>query len=475
MSAERIESELVTINGIKYSVVTTVENKKAAKKEYYRHISKTQWEEIGKEKNENYSNGVLTSNSPKYPNDYKLKIGTVVTVDGKDVLSLTKDAGTKSDALIDAPGKLLLQSKGKTSLGIKLSNVSIDSVLENDPNIERNTLITESYPTLNIFQEEEIGRIVGSISFNTNDIPLTFVPESRKTDYEILSYPEDIGTSKQDRIIFKMKHIEGSRQINFDPTKAGTDGGPLFLGKRVYGKIDGSVTLPIPGGISDENNVKFTAETLDVVSAAGFGAVLDPNQAIQAGGQLLNNMLNMTPDALRAVLGGDTASNLIAALRIQLAQAAVGKSGMFSRIGGGILNPNIELLFQAPGMRTFQYSFTMSARSIKEATQIKKIIRFFKQGMSVKKSKTNIFVISPNLFEIKYKLGNTDEDHPSIGRINDCALVNLNTTYGDGSTYMTFDDPDRTMTTYKMDMTFQELEPITEENYVGVDQNHIGY
>jgi hypothetical protein len=183
----------------------------------------------------------------------------------------------------------------------------------------------------------------------------------------------------------------------------------------------------------------------------------------------------MTPDALRAALGGDTASNLIAALRIQLAQAAVGKSGMFSRIGGGILNPNIELLFQAPGMRTFQYSFTMSARSKEEATQIKKIIRFFKQGMSVKKSKTNIFVISPNLFEIKYKLGNTGDDHPSIGRINDCALVNLNTTYGDGSTYMTFDDPDRTMTTYKMDMTFQELEPITEENYVGVDQNHIGF
>ena len=272
-----------------------------------------------------------------------------------------------------------------------------------------------------------------------------------------------------------MKHIEGSRQINFDPTKAGTDGGPLFLGKREYKIIDGSVTLPIPGGIYDENNVKFTAETLDVVSAAGFGAVLDPNQAIQAGGQLLNNMLNMTPDALRAALGGDTASNLIAALRIQLAQAAVGKSGMFSRIGGGILNPNIELLFQAPGMRTFQYSFTMSARSSTEATQIKKIIRFFKQGMSVKKSKDNIFVISPNLFEIKYKLGNTDQDHPSIGRINDCALINLNTTYGDGSTYMTFDDADRTMTTYKMDMTFQELEPITEEDYNDVDQNHIGF
>ena len=33
---------------------------------------------------------------------------------------------------------------------------------------------------------------------------------------------------------------------------------------------------------------------------------------------------------------------------------------------------------------------------------------------------------------------------------------------------MTFDDADRTMTTYKIDMTFQELDPITEDDYVGV-------
>ena len=105
----------------------------------------------------------------------------------------------------------------------------------------------------------------------------------------------------------------------------------------------------------------------------------------------------------------------------------------------------------------------MSARSRTEATQIK-IIRFFKQGMSVKKSNNNIFVVSPNIFTINYKTGDGRE-HPSIGRIKQCALLNLNTTYGNGNTYMTYDDPDRTMTQYKIDLTFQELEPITEDDY----------
>ena len=67
---------------------------------------------------------------------------------------------------------------------------------------------------------------------------------------------------------------------------------------------------------------------------------------------------------------------------------------------------------------------------------------------------------------INYILGNTGDDHPSIGRIKECALTDLNTTYGNGSTYMTFDDPDRTMTTYKIDMTFKELNPITEDDYL---------
>ena len=308
-----------------------------------------------------------------------------------------------------------------------------------------------------------VDEFLGSIGINidSDNLPLFFEGRRRK-EYENLYYPETIATSKQDRIRFSMRYISGSRDIKFDLQKGE---GSVGLGKRTTTGINGSVTLPIPGGISDSNNVKFDNDSLDVIGALGFGAALNPKEAVEAGAELLKNALNADDKALREALGGQQGSNLISALRIGLAQAAVGRKGMFSRIGGGILNPNMELLFQAPGMRTFNFSFTMSARSRTEATQIKKIIRFFKQGMSVKRSTNNIFVVSPNTFKVNYILGNTGDDHPSIGRIKECALTDLNTTYGNGSTYMTFDDPDRTMTTYKIDMTFKELNPITEDDY----------
>jgi len=284
-----------------------------------------------------------------------------------------------------------------------------------------------------------------------------------------------------DKIIFGMRYFSGTRTISFNAA----DKNLLTLAPRKTETIQGSVTLPIPGGIQDTNSVKFDGSTFDLGQAAAAGAILNPTGAASAVGQLLNNAITKSPTELQKILASPEAENIVSALRLGLAQSFTG-GNLISRFGGGILNPNMELLFQAPTLRSFKFSFTMSARSRTEATQIKKIIRFFKQGMSVKKTKNNIFIVSPNIFTINYKTGDGRE-HPSIGRIKQCALLDLNTTYGNGNTYMTYDDPDRTMTQYKIDLTFQELEPITEDDYdnfdeiagieneVAIPDNHIGY
>ena len=69
--------------------------------------------------------------------------------------------------------------------------------------------------------------------------------------------------------------------------------------------------------------------------------------------------------------------NIINVLRVYLAQTAVGGSGLIPRTTGAILNPNMELLLNSPTLRKFSFNFRMSARSAPEATQIRKIIRFF--------------------------------------------------------------------------------------------------
>ena len=59
--------------------------------------------------------------------------------------------------------------------------------------------------------------------------------------------------------------------------------------------------------------------------------------------------------------------------------------------------------------------------------------------MSVKRSDTSLFIVSPNMFRINYLTGEGRE-HPSLGRIKNCALTAINTEYTPDGTYMTFDD-----------------------------------
>ena len=145
----------------------------------------------------------------------------------------------------------------------------------------------------------------------------------------------------------------------------------------------------------------------------------------------------------------------------------------------------MELLFDAPALRAFDFTFVMSPRDGKEAAQIRNIINFFKQGMSVKTTSTNIFLKAPNYFEIDYITYNDQgepEDHPSLNIIKTCALLSCAVDYTPNQQYMTYSDPQRSMVQYTMNLQFNELDPIYEIDYYdtlgmkeGTNVQKIGY
>ena len=195
------------------------------------------------------------------------------------------------------------------------------------------------------------------------------------------------------------------------------------------------------------------------------------SQGAAAVGNVRNQLIN------NKQVGSDIAS----AINVYLAQQAVGAQGLLSRTTGAILNPNLEMLFGGPQLRRFTFSFLMSPRDADEATQVRKIIRFFKQGMSVKTSASNVFLKSPNVFDIEYKSFNTNGTeitHPSINIIKTCALTSCNVQYTPNNTYMTYEDPFRTMQSYQLTMQFGELDPIYDDDYAKLDNDQdqvIGY
>ena len=315
--------------------------------------------------------------------------------------------------------------------------------------------------------------------FEFKDININIKGRDFREEYEDLSYPKGLGSNRQDRIRFEQLYSKG-RILN-----TGDDilEGQVF--QREVKRIEGSVTLPIVTGIGDRNQVDWQGATLNPLQALGASGALSLFSAA-ASGQEIGNAFTNAAGGVQEALGRiqdnkQVGSDIKQAINVYLAQKAVGAQGLLSRATGAILNPNLEMLFNGPSLRQFGFTFKLSPRDSDEATQVRKILRFFKQGMSVKTSSSNIFLKSPNIFNIRYQTFNTDGDeivHPSLNIIKTCALLSCDVQYTPDGTYMTYDDPFRTMTSYQLTLQFGELDPIYDSDYTELDSDQdqvIGY
>jgi len=280
-------------------------------------------------------------------------------------------------------------------------------------------------------------------------------------DFGNFTYPLDLGKTKQDVIKFSMLEYKpsGLKFIGKSPVSERTGTGTKDR------KIIGTVVLPIPSGISDTNACVWGENTLNAATAAAAAASFAGiTKGIGAG-------VKEAGDSLTKALEDPATKTGIAAL---FTANAVGTDGgaILARTAGVVINPNLELLFNAPTLRPFSFTFKMSARDKKEAEEIIKILNFFKRGMSPIRTESNLFLKTPHTFKIQYlHLGKNGDDHPYIGRIKECALQSVVVSYAPEGQYATYTDG--VMVSYEMQMQFQELEPIFNNDYDGLPG--IGY
>jgi len=280
-----------------------------------------------------------------------------------------------------------------------------------------------------------------------------------------LRYPINMN-SNQDCIQFKIiKYV--ARGLGLDKN--------LGLRKDAppAGNILATITLPMPsGGITDRNSVNWQSGEL--------------NPAIEGMADTLNSFLlggaeagaDTAKDQFGAFLGGESNTKLLKALIASQTIKSALNQNVLSRQYGVVINPNLELLFDSPSLRDFSFTFKMTPRSKSEAIRVRTIIRYFKQSMSVKRSKSVLLLKAPHTFRIQYKTSN--QDHPYLNRFKECALTNCSVNYTPDGQYMSYDDSDpngRSMTAYELSLSFQELEPIFDDDYDDGDNSptNIGY
>ena len=228
----------------------------------------------------------------------------------------------------------------------------------------------------------------------------------------------------------------------------------------------GTITLPVPAGIKDSNQVDWRDGSMSPLQAGFAQLAFDASNgnAIDQGFDRVQEMLE------NSSVTGESRT----AVRNIFAGRAVGVKNLVARTQGAVINPNLELLFNGPKLRQFSFVYLLTPRDENEAKQIVSIIRTFKQASSVQRTEGKIFLKAPNTFQVTYHRGDTNDENPYIGKMKECAMTSVGVEYTPANVYATFEGG--YMTQYRLTLTMQELEPVYNDDY-GADEEtiRIGY
>lgn len=358
---------------------------------------------------------------------------------------------------------------------------------ENIDRIKESGALDDKHANVNIHRAEKQGQFSTASGYN---------PKPPKT----LRYPLDTITSTQDFISFtalvyerkkKSTQTGSTTKTTKSKVKTGEKGwfgydktktvrsttttntyariGQVTGGPNKDAEICGTVLLPVPAQLVDSNAAqygeskmnKFVADaTQGMVNTMGAEGVSGFMQGIGAGVKEVTKTATKNKGVIQSKLATEALSALGANVDI---------NQLMARSQGAIINPNMEMLFSGPSIRQFTYQFKFTPRYEEEAVEIRNIIKFFKLNMAPKGGSAGALTLkNPNIFELAYQGECTNFLH----RFKLCALTSMGVNYTGEGTWATYDGGAPVSMT--MDLSFQELTPIYQEDYGDYPYGSIG-
>ena len=306
-------------------------------------------------------------------------------------------------------------------------------------------------------------------SINLNEVTGTATQSTVSGAGSILRYPEmNLGPLGYDYIQIRAYDFVGSMSLQGSGTATGN--------ARFQNKVGPTIQLPMQPNISEANATDWAQDTMNAMQMAAGQAALSSIEGLSTpagAGAMGAGALAAGPTGAAVVALGKVgfevakeAKKLINAENIAGAAAyfagqAVG-SNILGRTTGQVINPNMELTFNGPKMRTFNFGFRMTPRTPSEARIIRSMIKFFKQHMAPEKTESTMFLNPPKIFRLEY-LYNGSDDHPWLNKFKPCALTQFTVNYTPDGSYMTYDDG--SMTCYNITMGFNEMEVVYSNDY----------
>ena len=222
-----------------------------------------------------------------------------------------------------------------------------------------------------------------------------------------------------------------------------------------FGARRETVTLPIMPNIEDTSSTNWGEDTMNFLQEAAGNLALSTLSRVKKGNNIGKIMQGAFADLQQVGSGLLKDPTLKDAIVGYFAGQASG-TNVLARGQGVVINPNLELLFKGPALRTFSFNFKLRPRDDGEAEVCKNIIRSFKKNMNPRRSSGNIFLHTPSVFKIEYFFNG--KPHPSMNRIKMCALTSFRVNYTPDGAYMTYGDGQ--VTGYDISLSFSEVFPV---------------
>lgn len=231
-----------------------------------------------------------------------------------------------------------------------------------------------------------------------------------------------------------------------------------------YEKNARYIYLPIPQVITDNTSVSYAQDTLNPLQVVGLKAaseaIDDPagalGKGVKAAQQLIESSTNINPGTAKLI------NTVLSGTAVNQLGGNVNATSLITRSTGQVLQSNMELLFDAPTLRSFPFVFDFTPRNRDEGQMVMKIIRTIKQAIVPKNGNNGVFINSPDLFQLQYITAD-GRDHPFLNKFKIGAMSDISVNYAASGTYATY--ADGTPVHIQMSLTFKELNPVYAEDY----------
>ena len=256
--------------------------------------------------------------------------------------------------------------------------------------------------------------------------------------------------------------LKPEQSVNTAGNKIGTG---ALRDLKTTTRTQDSIAIYLPPNVQDTYTTTYTPMAtglLGFIAASGLGFA----EAYR------NNDFRKAAESAFGLVGGafeEMFKNAVASVT-EMATQAEGGYELFNKVFGRAANPYLEVLFQGPELRSFNYSFTFAPTSEEEQREVRDIIKLFRYHQAPEsRSAASLFLGLPSTFDIMYMYqpdttqSNRIEAHENqfYHKIATCVLQSVNVDYTPGKVAS---HQQGAPVLIKMTLSFMETEILTKQH-----------